>query len=167
MGIERLNITSLSSIRLFLCELAFKELEHRKALQAETNNMFKSLFQDPEFYMTWQGTLTRCSRPVSSGFNFKDSNNFTASWNPSMATSSFCRLLSTSATFARETATSRICKHNKQDLQNWHGLKVRNCNVLLETILSTLKDHSRTAVYLVVNLWRINMVNSVQHETNC
>lgn len=63
---------------------------------------------------------TRCSRLLSSAseFNFNDSKSSTASWNPVIAPASFLRVLSTSAIFARETATSIICTPKHDQDQN-------------------------------------------------
>lgn len=99
-----------SCLRLVLCKLSFEECQNWKALQVKRKWM-RSIV--PTFNWPHQsyieGNLTRGSRRASSDFNVKDSNNFMASWNPSTAVSSSPRVLSTSATFERDTAISRIC----------------------------------------------------------
>lgn len=67
---------------------------------------------------------TRCSRPTSSTVN--DSSNLMASWKLEIAVSSFPRFLSTSATLARDMATSMTWM-NEENSTEPLTLKPRVC----------------------------------------
>lgn len=103
----------VSSLKLFLQELAIQKLQHRGPLHHMYRVRSPVSHSSEKEKKGAESTrvdkyLTRCSSAVSSDFKVNDSNSLMPSWNPSTAASLFPRLLSTSATFARETATSRI-----------------------------------------------------------